>query len=351
LVALYAQDDRRLAALEQRLIQPADGLGLVRSLDTRWSEREHFGFRDGISQPIVEGLRRGPADDTISAGEFILGYRNEHGQVTRRPLVDRAADPGGILPTDPVCGDADLGRNGSYLVLRTLSQDVQGFWDFVDRAARGAGGANGDDGDADDARLRLAAQIVGRWPDGEPLALAPDGQPGTLHPTSDFRYHEVDPHGERCPLGAHIRRAHPRDSLDPDPGSERSIAIDKRHRLLRRGRNFGGPIGPAAALNGGGHDGEERGLHFICLCANIARQFEFVQHTWINNPKFNGLYDEPDPLLGPAGRTLTVQARPINRRVTELPSFVRVLGGAYFFLPGVRAVRYLAALALTAGTE
>jgi Dyp-type peroxidase family len=348
LLALYAHDEGTLEALEQRLLHAADGLSLVRGLDTHWSEREHFGFRDGISQPVVEGLRKGPADDTISPGEFILGYRDEHGQVTPRPLVDRAADPGGVLPADPVSGDADLGRNGSYLVLRTLNQDVHAFWGFVDRATRGAD-ADGD-GEADAARLRLAARIVGRWPDGEPLALAPDGPPGTLRPTGDFRYHDIDPHGERCPLGAHVRRAHPRDMLDPDLGSERSIATDKRHRLLRRGRGFGLPLAPDAALNGGGRAGEERGLHFVCLCANIARQFEFVQQTRVNNPKFNGLYDDPDPLLGPAGRTLTVQARPINRRVTELPSFVGVLGGAYFFLPGVRAVRYLAGLGPAIGT-
>ncbi|HEY0345502.1 MAG TPA: hypothetical protein VGC59_12680 [Solirubrobacteraceae bacterium] len=346
LLLLYAADDGLLAALEERLVRPADGLALVQRLDTQWSEREHFGFRDGISQPLVEGLRAGRPDDVISAGEFVLGYRNEHGQLTRRPRVDRASDPRGILPTDSATGDADLGRNGSYVVLRTLSQDVRAFWGFVEGATTNGAGDSGDQA----ARLRLAAQIVGRWPNGEPLVLAPDGPPETPpQPTNDFRYHDVDAHGERCPLGAHIRRAHPRDSLDPKPGSERSIAIDKLHRLLRRGRGFGAPIAPAAALNGGARDGEERGLHFICLCANIARQFEFVQHTWVNNPKFNGLYDDPDPLLGPAGRTLTVQARPINRRVPGLPSFVGVLGGAYFFLPGVRAVRYLAALAPAAG--
>jgi len=341
LLLLYADDADALIALERRLIGAADGLELVQALDSEWSEREHFGFRDGIAQPLVDGLREGPADDTISAGEFVLGYDNEHGQVTRRPLIDRAADPGGILPTDPVSGNADLGRNGSYLVFRQLSQDVRGFWSFVDRATSHAGG-----GADPPARLRLASQIVGRWPDGEPLVLAPEGPNDEMpHPTNDFRYHDLDPDGLRCPLGAHIRRSHPRDMLDPDPGSERSIAIGKLHRLLRRGRGYGAPIAPDAALNGGGRDGAERGLHFICLCANIARQFEFVQHTWVNNPKFNGLYDDADPLVGPAGRSLTVQEQPVNRRVKDLPSFVGVRGGAYFFLPGVRAVRYLASLA------
>jgi Dyp-type peroxidase family len=340
LLLLYAEDRTGLSALERRLIGPDAGLERVQALDTRWSDREHFGFRDGIAQPHVAGLREGRPDDTIRAGEFVLGYRNEHDQLTDRPLVARASDPAGILPVDPGGGDADLGRNGSYLVLRTLSQDVHAFWTSVDRATSDA---NGQHDPA--ARLRLAAQIVGRWPDGEPLVLAPGGPRETLEPTDDFRYHRLDPGGLRCPLGAHIRRAHPRDTLDPQPGTGRSIALDKLHRLLRRGRGYGAPIGLDAALNGGAPDDDERGLHFICLCANIARQFEFVQHTWLNNPKFNGLYDDPDPLLGPAGRQLTVQSRPVNRRVRELPSFVGVRGGGYFFLPGVRAVRYLASLA------
>lgn len=340
LLLLYADDQHALSGLERRLIGAEDGLELVRALDTEWSDREHFGFRDGIAQPLVAGLREGRGDDTIRAGEFVLGYLNEHGQLTGRPLVNRAADPAGILPTDPVSGDADLGRNGSYLVFRQLSQDVRAFWSFVDRATSDVDGR-----DDPAARLRLAAQIVGRWPDGEPLVLAPDGPHETSQPTDDFRYHDLDPDGLRCPLGAHIRRAHPRDTLDPHPGTDRSIAIDKLHRLLRRGRNYGAPIAPEAALNGGGRDDAERGLHFICLSANIARQFEFVQHTWINNPKFNGLYDDPDPIVGPAGRSLTVQSKSINRRVTGFPSFVGVRGGAYFFLPGVRAVRYLARLA------
>lgn len=339
MLLLYAEDDRSLAKLERRLAGKLHGLEVVRCLDTVWSEREHFGFRDGIAQPLVEGLRTGPPDDVIKAGEFVLGYPNEYGLETGRPLVSRSADPAGILPEDPASGDADLGRNGSYLVLRQLSQDVPAFWSFLDRAT-----SNGDGASDPAARERLGARIVGRWPDGEPLVLAPDRPRHTANPGNEFRYHDLDPDGVRCPIGAHIRRSHPRDMLDPRPGSESSIAVDKRHRLMRRGRGYGPPIAPEAALNGRGGTDEPRGLHFICLCANIARQFEFVQHTWLNNPKFNGLYDDADPLVGPAGRSLTVQARPLRQRVKDLPSFVGVRGGGYFFLPGVRAVRYLASL-------
>lgn len=348
LVLLYAKNEDLLKRLNEELAGglATDGLTLVQRLDTQWSEREHFGFRDGIAQPAVKGLRDGSPLDAIKAGEFVLGYRNEYGLLAERPLVHQSADPGGILPPaslsensqDPASEDRDLGRNGSYLVLRQLSQDVSGFWAFVDRASCRAYGHSDPA-----ARTKLAAKIVGRWPDGSPLVLSPDSE--DQGPDDDFRYHHIDPHGLRCPVGAHIRRTHPRDSLDPDPGSERSVEVDKRHRILRRGRTYGAPLSREAALNGTHHEDEERGLHFICLCANIARQFEFVQHTWANNPKFGGLDDDPDPLIGRAGRAFTVQAEPVSRRVTGLPSFVGMRGGAYFFLPGLRALRYLASLA------
>jgi deferrochelatase/peroxidase EfeB len=189
--------------------------------------------------------------------------------------------------------------------------------------------------------------MVGRWTSGAPLVLAPEEDNPDLADANDFDYARADPYGYRCPIGAHIRRAHPRDSLDPEPGSARSIALDKRHRLLRRGREYGPPLPVEEALSARAPAAadEDRGLHFICISANIARQFEFVHHTWINNPKFDGLYDDADPLLGahhPYGGTFTVQARPVRTRITDLPRFVHVRGGAYFFLPGIRALRYLA---------
>jgi hypothetical protein len=82
----------------------------------------------------------------------------------------------------------------------------------------------------------------------------------------------------------------------------------------------------------------------MCLCGSLSRQFEFIQHTWVLSPKFDGLYEDPDPLIGPPGRTFTIQARPTRRRVTELPAFVTVRGGAYFFLPGLRALRWIGSL-------
>jgi Dyp-type peroxidase family len=339
---LYAADDQELETLEKELGVDA-GLSVLARLGTSELQgHEPFGFRDGISQPIIEGLSlKGPAATTLRFGEFVLGYPNEYGRVTGGPLLEPQADPLRLLPTDPATGRPDLGRNGSYLVFRQLSQDVRGFWRFLEAATRAP------DGQArPDRRLRLAAKMVGRWPSGAPLALSPDADDVTLQEANDFAYHEHDVSGTRCPIGAHIRRANPRDSLDPNPGTAASFAINRRHRILRRGREYGTPLTPDGALGSGTPGGdEERGLHFICLNANIARQFEFVNATWLNDPKFGALYDDADPLVGPSepyGGTFTIQADPIRERVLGVPRFVSVKGGAYFFLPGLAATRYLA---------
>lgn len=337
LLLLYARDAEALAALCDRHAAVYRELGLreVQALSTvDLGRREHFGFSDGISQPIIAELdKKGVRpDDSVKAGEFLLGYTNEYGLHTDRPLLEPAADPGGLLPADPAgTGRRDLGRNGTYLVLRQLAQDVPGFWAFCEEATRRPDGA------ADEAaRAWLAAKMVGRWPDGAPLALAPTGDDKSLAVENDFRYAATDADGLRCPIGAHVRRSNPRDSLDPNPGSDASVAVTRRHRLIRRGRAYGEP-----------HGANERGLLFMCVCANISRQFEFIQHTWVNNPKFAGLYDDADPLLGvhqPYGGTFTVPALPVRRRFRDVPRFVTVRGGAYFFLPGLRGLRYLASL-------
>lgn len=349
LLLAFATDSAQLARLYEPLAASWDagGLALVTALDTSdLGDREHFGFHDGVSQPTIDGLARvdRPAN-TVKAGEFILGYPNEYGQYTDRPTVPGTADPAGRLPRDASDASlADLGRNGSYLVFRQLRQDVRGFWQFLDAATR-----DGDNSAGGAELYRLAARMVGRWPSGAPLVLAPEDDNPELSNANDFAYADADPFGYRCPIGAHVRRAHPRDSLDPQPGSTQSIALDKRHRILRRGREYGPPLSVEAALSAAATAAtdEERGLHFICIGANIARQFEFVQYTWINNPKFDGLYDDADPLLGarqPYGGTFTLPGRPVRTRVAGLPRFVHVRGGAYFFLPGLRALRYLARL-------
>ena len=328
---LYARDDLELARLlgEQSTALADAGVAIVRQLETSDLDGfEPFGFRDGISQPIVEGLSKsGPPGQTVKTGEFVLGYENEYGRLTDEPLLELA---GGI------------GRNGTYLVFRQLRQDVRGFWQFL-------AGVTPDD----ESMIRLAAKMVGRWPGGAPLALSPERDDPDLAEENDFGYHATDRDGARCPIGSHVRRANPRDSLDPRPGTDRSLAINRRHRILRRGREYGQPLPPNEALAAAGPGEErERGLHFICLNANIARQFEFVQHTWANNPKFAGLYDDTDPLTGPSqpfGGVFTVQANGVRSRFTDVPRFIRVKGGAYFFLPGLRALRYLSGRGQTPG--
>ena len=314
-------------------------LDAVISLDGK----EHFGFADGISQPTIAGLssRMDLPANTIQPGEFILGYPNEYGLYTARPLLEASADPAHLLALDAEgSGKADLARNGSYIVFRQLAQDVRAFWHFVDQATRQ------DDGSSDaHRRTWLAAKMVGRWPSGAPLTLAPDEDDPTLATANDFTYHFADEFGLNCPIGSHVRRSHPRDSLDPAPGTEASVSLDRRHRLLRRGREYGPPVDDVFA--DAPADDPDRGLYFVALAGNISRQFELIQHTWVNNPKFDRLYDEPDPLVAnhaAIGCNFTIPAEPVRSRVTNLPNFVTVRGGGYFFLPGIRALRYLATL-------
>lgn len=349
LLMLFARDE---AGLEERYRAAgaslaAGGLREVVRLDTSdLGFREHFGFTDGISQPIIRGLDRpGRPIDTVAPGEFLLGHQNEYGLYTERPVLSRAADPQRLLPADPSdSSQADFGRNGSYLVFRQLRQDVRRFWRFFDDASRQSDGTNDPA-----ARVRLAAKMVGRWPSGAPLVQAPERDDPQPALPNEFDYFHADRYGFACPIGAHIRRTNPRDSLDPDPGSEGSLAINRRHRLLRRGREYGPALSLDEALRppDPGADDPERGLHFICLNANLSRQFEFIQHTWANSPTFNGLYDDADPLVGQRGRygsSFTLQGRPVRKRITGLPQFVSIRGGAYFFLPGIRALRYLGEL-------
>lgn len=308
----------------------------LRDTVTLSGRREHFGFADGIAQPAIEGSRRaGP--DAVKAGEFVLGYPNAYGKLPVSPSVPASLDRGHhLLP--PPGGDSsarDLGRNGTYLVVRQLEQDVAGFWQAMAEYGRDSSG-NVDRHEA----TRLAAKCVGRWPSGAPLVSSPDSDNPAFAQENGFLY-AADPHGLACPIGSHIRRTNPRDSLEPGPAE--SLRVVERHRILRRGRSYGPPLEPFARES----ERAERGLFFICLNANIRRQFEFIQQTWSNNPKFGGLAVDKDPLIGDQplqGGTFTIPAAPVRRRLERLARFVRVRGGEYFFLPSVRALRFLAAL-------
>jgi Dyp-type peroxidase family len=286
-------------------------------------EEEHFGFEDGFSQPKIEGRPKKSKDANsrngkseikpgaeVKAGEFLLGYENE-----RKALVTNGHD-------------RDIRRNGSYLVFRQLEQDVPAFNSFVCDVAQKIG-------EADDW---VAARLLGRWKNGDPL-VAEKANGSEEDAKNNFLYYYEDSAGLRCPIGAHVRRANPRDSLGPDPDT--ALHLSKMHRIIRRGRPYGERWEPNGA-NGHG-DKAERGMLFIALNADIAGQFEMIQHSWINNPHFNGLYTGTDPISHfPDGGGITIQNRPANLRVDRPKPFVTVRGGAYFFLPGLRALRDIA---------
>jgi len=363
LVLLYALPGRLEAWRSAVQSQCESGFTIMESLNTANAlEFEPFGFKDGISQPQLDWERQRAARDeeqlaytNLSClGEFLLGYPNEYGGYTDRPLFEPEREAGAMLPRAEEAPDkADLGRNGSYLVLRQLRQDVRGFWQFLDEQSGGDAGL----------RESLGAAMVGRSLDGTPLV-------DDVRPPDDLNAFsfESDPEGFRCPLGAHIRRANPRNADLPagKPGilsklirifgfdaralKPDLIASARFHRLLRRGRKYGPVTAPRDALTDA-HAGEESGLYFLCLAANIVRQFEFVQGSWLIGTKFGGLTAESDPLLGTRSPSLDQtktdrysmpQPGGPDRCIMELPRFVTVRGGAYFFMPGIRALRYLA---------
>ena len=333
LTAMLEAERARAGRFHVTLGEPLDTVMLP-------ADKEHFGFHDGIAQPRISGLaaeRRGrPMGATIPAGEVLLGYPNAYGVIPVSPTVR------GESPAVPV--GHDFGRNGSYVVIRQLRQDVKGFWRYVDASAQSD----------PDRRKWLAAKMVGRWPNGTPLVQHPDREPETFDPkTANAFFYRDDLAGDRCPIGSHIRRSNPRDGAFPD--TEASLLVADRHRLLRRGRAYGPPVAesfdPADILKAP-DDPADRGLHFICFNTDLARQFEFVQSTWLNNMKFDGLYSEPDPVAAPRPDpahathdeeigTFTVQQCPVRRRFSNLPQFVTMLGGAYLFMPGLAALAYI----------
>ncbi len=268
---------------------------------------EHFGFRDGVSTTPIEGLIDGDSPKikgagrldhagdwhAIAAGEFLYGYTDEIGEI----------------PTGPQ--PSSIARNGTYLVYRKLQQNVDVFHRYVQQLA--------DDLDLD--ADTVAAKIVGRKHDGQPLV--------TTNGINDFDY-SADPRGRQCPLGSHVRRTNPRDSL-----GFQSLLVD-RHRMARRGITYGQPFD--------GPDSGDRGLLFLALNVDIGRQFEFVQREWVN---FGNDFDQGadrDPLTGshePDLGEMTFHYDKANPVVTAkaLPRFVDTRGGEYFFVPGCDGYR------------
>jgi Dyp-type peroxidase family len=354
-----AHEMDRVCQVQRRLVDDTAGAvgeipAAVQSGYRPETNREPFGFHDGMGQPSIQGI----TGAGVPTGEFILGYPNHYRIVSPTPVVGADVDRGAMLPplANPYHandGLRDLGLNGSYVVYRKLRQDVAGFWQFMKREAVRSKGAE------DPAYMVwLASRFVGRWPSGAPIVLSPDADNPRLGDRDDFLYTD-DPDGFACPLGAHVRRVHPRDVIKPYE-NEQSLSMSEAHRLLRRGRVFGPPLfdpglldnptAPDAAktLTSLRDDGQPRGIHLFCVTASIKSQFEFVQQTWCNNPRFSGLYDNKDPIAGDNGSQddppscMTIPGRPIAIRTAAVPRFVTVSGGAYFFMPSLTALRFLA---------
>jgi Dyp-type peroxidase family len=314
---LFARDaaERGRCLIEHdKLVKQCKGVEVRSVLDLEATPpfdyaHDHFGYRDRLSQPVIEGTGEMPTPGTgapLKAGEFILGYADEDG-------------PPANLPQPEI-----LSRNGSYMAYRRLEEHVGRFRDFLR-----------EHGKSQEEQELIAAKLMGRWRSGAPLTLAPDRDDpalgADLQRNNDFNYKEMDPHGYAVPLGSHMRRMNPRDTA----------ANMNRRRMIRRGATYG-PHLP----EGTPEDGVERGIAAFVICASLIRQFEFAQNVWANDRNFHELGNERDPIIGTQDGTLEykIPKRPIRKTITGLPAFTTVKGGAYFFLPGIKALRHLATL-------
>lgn len=348
ILMIFVPSEESLHSHHAELLEKFSENGLkltwVLRADTFPDKKEHFGFREGISQPViigsgVEGLER----DEIKPGEFVLGYRNEYDVHPDTPLVKEVQGNLKMLPLDPDGSDQrDLGRNGTYFVLRQLKENVDGFWNFLNEKTKN------EDGSLNPLEsTRLAAKMMGRWPSGAPLVKFPDEDPGVLTDDNDFVYIETDKLGLKCPFGSHTRRANPRDNFE-ESKPEESLKLTRKHRIMRRTRSYGEKFTATATQH---TPIDEVGVLFGCFNADINRQFEFIQYTWASYPKFKQLYADPDPFIGvkenPAEgvvQQFTIPTETHNKYVDGLKSFVTVRGGAYFFFPSITTIEYLSTI-------
>lgn len=325
--------------LELILHLDAQAIRTVESGDGKPSyDRVHFGYRDGLSQPRIEGtpatLYRRTPDDPMPlapAGDFLLGggYRNSF-----------KGNHLGDLP-------ADLFTNATYGAFRLIGQDVPAFERLLRDSARRWNATP----------EWIAAKLMGRWRSGTPLYLSPDDpqMPPTKGPArpdrlgdspNDFDYgpSATHPHayddalGLRCPVGAHIRRLNPRGSL--------VMGKPYNRRLIRRGLPYGEVFNPVR--KGYGDDGVERGLMGYFLCGDLETQFEFMQRAWVNDDlSAAGLRGTREPITGahpPEGGRFVIRTQDSRDPIvlTDLPRLVRTRGSVYCLLPGLAGLRRLA---------
>jgi deferrochelatase/peroxidase EfeB len=284
----------------------------------------HFGYTDGISMTTIRG---GPER-----------YPPDHQQQCEPWLFVLRDDAENYFVPEP----REIGLNGSFAVFKMIETDVVGFEEFL-RSHK----------DTMDPEL-LAAKICGRWRNGVPLALSPetDSPVGGISPEqlNDFEYVNADgsgdPKGQRCPVGAHIRRINPRGQ--PVAGQGQPGGSNNTHRLIRRGMPYGPAYDPKQP-----YDGIERGLLGYFINSSIENQYEFVLGHWVNESEFAGRVRLPpkskDPMIGtqnPAESIFVIPrangAAPI--KITEFSSFVTTKAAAYCFLPSISAIKFIANL-------
>ena len=331
------------------------------------SDKEHFGYSDGISgtffrdcgeDPMLVvggGKPTGKDPRTIEGwaplepGEFILGHADESGtypEAPRPPLFS---------------------RNGTFLVYRKLHQNVASFNSYLEaEGSRFPGG-----------KEALAAKFAGRWRNGAPLARFPTEADAnqfinevitlqervrgkTATPPQQARLNELqlqfvafdyvdDLEGAKCPFGAHTRRTNPRSALEfgqkgafgKTPG-----ALSNRRRILRRGLPYG-------QVEEHPTDQGDHGVIMLILNADLSRQYEFVQQQWVNFGNDFRLANDKDPILGNHG--FNQGCRATGRMVIEgdkqtntppyfcshMPTLVETRGGDYFFVPSMTCLRMI----------
>jgi Dyp-type peroxidase family len=269
---------------------------------------EHFGFKDGISQPAVVGFVASDpgGQPLIETGDFVLGYPNQGNPAGR-------AVPLWMF-------------DGSFLVIERLAQDVPGWWAQAEQLAV----------DLQLTPETVGAALVGRWRDGTPVALDPDADPRSgpdQSTANDFDYSD-DLSGINTQLFAHIRKVNPRNGTEPG-----EVIVDS-HRIIRRGIPFGDPFDPALGKDHG--PDTERGLVFACYQASIQDQFSFLQASWASNENFPSPNAGPDPVIGPPGSCPFVNAQGSSSTIA-VNRFVRVEGAVYAFTPSIPALAALVA--------
>ena len=326
---------------------------------------EHFGLADGFGDPVFEGQFSGEAERLrvvgggkilpdqswapLATGEFLLGHADEAQEI-----------PGAAMPIE-------FSRNGTFMAYRKLQENVDLFDGYI--AETGARYARSFGTGAEEGEETVRAKLVGRWRDGVPLQAAPTfaawqafrrerdaAQKAGDKPKlaalalryTNFNYRD-DPTGSTCPVTSHMRRANPRDMLDPhyaspDRKSWSGSGLVNRRRILRRGLPYG-RWDLREPRSGSGEDG----IIFLALCSSLFRQFEFVQQQWMQYGLDFNAGSDTCPVIGnhevEDQAKLVIAADRKSGRAPfvcgRIPQLVEPRGGEYFFVPSMTALRMI----------